>query len=274
MPEVFSRGENSLIIKVDFCLLRISCLWGGGMHPMLWRHIIPSHCYPSSQVLEGGASSRWVDACVSTQVCGTVARYQEMIFLLSNLLFVKHRMQVIYKVRWSRVSSMTRWSHHLLARSEMLLWLSFPTSCGLFSVPYFLLMSAWLHPLFFLLYYWILVCTHHISLYIYLSMDMYGDSITWLSWMILQILWILTGPVRYLLSENEAQALSFQYIQCGGWRAKITNTAIFPSIVTARQYKLSLTALWWVPYSDSTATDVQVLAKHRLWPWCSFKLTW
>lgn len=152
-------------------------------------HSVKTH-YPITSLSQQPSPGRWsifqVGRCLCQhQVCGTVARYQEMIFLSSNLLFVKHRMQVIYKLRWSRVSSRTRWNHHLLARSETLLWLSFPTSRGLSSVPYFLLMSAWLHPLFFLLYYWILVCTHHISLYIYLSMDMYGDSITWLSWMIL-----------------------------------------------------------------------------------------
>lgn len=35
----------------------------------------------------------------SIQVCGAVARYQDTIFFLSNTLFVKHRMQVICKLR-------------------------------------------------------------------------------------------------------------------------------------------------------------------------------
>lgn len=82
--------------------------------------------------------------------------------------------------------------------------------------------------------------------------------------MILQILWILTGPVRYLLSENEAHVLRFNIYNVGEKESKVTNTAISPSIVIAKQYKLSLIALGWVPYSDSRATDVQVLAKHRL----------
>lgn len=132
---------HSLLIS-EFCLLCISCLWSRGMHPVLWRHIITLHHYPSSQVLEGGASSRRVDAVFSIQVCGTVARSHDMIFLLPSLLLVKHRMQVIYKFRWSKVSSRMHSSHPLIAGPEMFWWLSFPTSHDLFSVPYFLLMST------------------------------------------------------------------------------------------------------------------------------------
>lgn len=82
------------------------CL-GVGAHPILWRHTITSGHYPKSQVLEGG---RWrtfqvgVVPVFSIQVCRVVARYQDVIFLLSNSLFVKHGMQIIYKLRWSRIT--------------------------------------------------------------------------------------------------------------------------------------------------------------------------
>lgn len=184
MKKVLNNNKN--ISKWIISLKCPKCLVGERIHSLLRLtsvyyvfhvggdapHAVKTH-YPITSLSQQPSPGRWsifqVGRCLCQhQVCGTVARYQEMIFLSSNLLFVKHRMQVIYKLRWSRVSSRTRWSHHLLARSETLLWLSFPTSHGLSSVPYFLLMSTWLHPLFFLLYYWILVCTHHIF-FTYLS---------------------------------------------------------------------------------------------------------